>query len=134
MGIDKRALREKYAAERDKRLRPDGNAQYLRLEGQLSHYLDDPYTPRVERQPVRDHVTVAIVGGGFAGLLTGARLKEAGIDDLRIVRRQTGSDIDVYAAPDVLERLTQRFAYLFVGHGDPDAAYRPILRPRPTGS
>ena len=90
MGIDKLALREKYAAERDKRLRPDGNAQYRRLAGQLSHYLDDPYTPRTEREPVRDHVTVAIIGGGFAGLLTGARLKEAGIDDLRIVEKGGG--------------------------------------------
>lgn len=56
--IDKEALRQKYLAERDKRLRPDGNAQYLRLTGELAHYLDDPYTPRTERDPVTDHVTV----------------------------------------------------------------------------
>jgi len=43
--IDKQALLDKYRAERDKRLRADGNAQYLRLTGQLAHYLDDPYTP-----------------------------------------------------------------------------------------
>ena len=43
--IDKEALRERYAAERDKRLRPDGNDQYLRLQGQLGHYLDDPVRP-----------------------------------------------------------------------------------------
>ena len=76
--IDKKALLEKYVAERDKRLRADGNDQYLRLEGQLSHYLDDPYTPFVEREPLADHVTFAFVGGGFAGLVTGARLVEAG--------------------------------------------------------
>jgi cyclohexanone monooxygenase len=83
--MDKQALRQKYAEERAKRLRPDGNDQYLRLEGQLAHYLDDPYTPVAEREPKRDHVTVASIGGGFAGLVTGARLKEAGIDDVRLI-------------------------------------------------
>ena len=76
--IDKEALRRKYLYERDKRLRPDGNEQYLRLTGQLAHYLQDPYVPRAEREPKTDHVTVAFIGGGFAGLVTGARLKEAG--------------------------------------------------------
>ena len=85
--IDKGALKQKYAEERDKRLRPDGNAQYLQLKDQLAHYLDDPYTPRVERAPKTDHVTVAFIGGGFAGLVTGARLKEAGVDDVRIVEK-----------------------------------------------
>ena len=32
-----------------------------------------------------DHVTFAFIGGGFAGLVTGARLKEAGVDDVRII-------------------------------------------------
>ena len=54
---------------------------------QLAHYLDDPYTPVVEREPKTDHVTVAFIGGGFAGLVTGARLKEAGIDDVRIIEK-----------------------------------------------
>ena len=85
--IDKDALKAKYAAERYKRLRPDGNAQYLQLKDQLAHYLDDPYTPVVEREPKTDHVTVAFIGGGFAGLLTGARLKEAGVDDVRIIEK-----------------------------------------------
>ncbi len=76
--VDKQAIRRKYLAERDKRLRPDGNDQYLRLTGQFAHYLDDPYTPRVEREPTTDHRTVAFIGGGFAGLVTGARLREAG--------------------------------------------------------
>ncbi|HEX6860771.1 MAG TPA: NAD(P)/FAD-dependent oxidoreductase [Caulobacteraceae bacterium] len=83
--IDKQALLAKYRAERDKRLRPDGNAQYLELTGRLAHYADDPYTPRVERAPVTDHVTFAFIGGGFAGLVTGARLVEAGIKDVRIL-------------------------------------------------
>ncbi|MEJ7584976.1 MAG: NAD(P)/FAD-dependent oxidoreductase, partial [Acidimicrobiales bacterium] len=85
--IDKEALRRKYAEERAKRLRPDGHDQYLRLHGQLAHYLEDPYTAITERSPKRDHVTVAFIGGGFAGLVTGARLKEAGIDDVRLIEK-----------------------------------------------
>ena len=84
------ALRRKYAQERDKRLRPDGNDQYVRLTGQFGHYLTDPYTERVEREPKHDHVTVAFVGGGFAGLLTVARLKDAGINSVRIVEKAGG--------------------------------------------
>ena len=52
-----------------------------------------------------------------------------GIDDLRIVRRHTKRDIDVWAAPEVLARLTRRFEYLFVGHAEPDPMYRPIMVP-----
>jgi len=86
--IDKDALLAKYRAERDKRLRADGNAQYVELKGShLAHYLDDPYTPFVEREAKTDHVTFAFVGGGFAGLVTGARLVEAGVTDVRIVEK-----------------------------------------------
>jgi cation diffusion facilitator CzcD-associated flavoprotein CzcO len=85
--IDKEALLAKYIVERDKRLRADGNGQYLRVQGHLAHYLDDPYTPFTEREPKTDHVTFAFVGGGFAGLVTGARLVEAGVKDVRIVEK-----------------------------------------------
>jgi cyclohexanone monooxygenase len=83
--VDKDALRRKYREERDKRLRPDGNEQYVRLTGRFAHYADDPYTPVTARPPKTDDVTVCFIGGGFAGLVTGARLKEAGIDDVRVV-------------------------------------------------
>ncbi|MEO3874108.1 NAD(P)/FAD-dependent oxidoreductase [Nonomuraea sp. B12E4] len=85
--IDIEALRQKYREERDKRLRPDGNDQYQRLTGRFAYYLDDPYTPMTEREPRTDHVTVAVVGGGFAGLVTGARLKEAGVEDVRVIEK-----------------------------------------------
>ena len=84
--IDREKLRRRYAEERDKRLRPDGNDQYLRLTDELAHYLDDPYTPWTERVPRTDHRTVVCVGGGFAGLVTGARLREAGVD-VRIIEK-----------------------------------------------
>ena len=79
------ALKQKYREERDKRLRPDGNDQYVRIKDDLVRYLTDPYLPVVERQPRRDHVTFAFIGGGFAGLVTGARLVEQGITDVRII-------------------------------------------------
>jgi cyclohexanone monooxygenase len=85
--IDKEALKAKYRAERDKRLRPEGNEQYIRITGKWSHYLEDPYTPVAPREPVHDDVTVAFIGGGFAGLVTGARLMEQGITDVRIVEK-----------------------------------------------
>src|SRR6201993_172307 len=85
--IDKDALKAKYRAERDKRLRADGNAQYKRLTGRFAHYAVDPYTPFQEREAKTDHVAFAFVGGGFAGLVTCARLVEAGITDVRIVEK-----------------------------------------------
>ncbi|MDY7105705.1 MAG: NAD(P)/FAD-dependent oxidoreductase [Actinomycetota bacterium] len=85
--IDKDALRAKYLEERDKRLRADGAEQYIEVTGRFAHYVDDPYTERVEREPVTDEVTVAVVGGGFAGLVTGARLVEAGVTDVRIIEK-----------------------------------------------
>ncbi len=85
--IDKDAIRQRYRAERDKRLRADGNDQYIRISGVFDHYLEDPYTPLTPRAPKTDHVTFAFVGGGFAGLVTGARLREAGIDDVRIIEK-----------------------------------------------
>ena len=53
-----------------------------------------------------------------------------GIDDLRGVKRHMGRRIEAWAAPDVLARLTTRFAYLFEGYGEADALYRPIFDAR----
>lgn len=83
--LDKDAILARYQAERDKRLRADGNDQYVEVAGKYAHYLDDPYMPVVPREPLTDHVTFAMVGGGFAGLCVGARLVEAGITDVRII-------------------------------------------------
>ncbi len=87
MAIDKQTLLSKYRAERDKRLRPDGNAQYIRLKERFAHYAEDPYIPVKPRAPKTDHVTFAFIGGGFAGLVTGARVAEAGIGDVRIIEK-----------------------------------------------
>ena len=85
--FDPDQLRDKYRAERDKRLRTDGNDQYQMIAGDFAHYLDDPYVAPIDREPLFDEVQVAIIGGGFGGLLAGARLREAGIDDLRVIEK-----------------------------------------------
>ncbi len=84
--FDPDALHEKYLAERDKRLRDDGIDQYIEVKAEFEHFVDDPYVePGFTRAPVFDHVDVAIIGGGFGGLLIGARLRDAGFEKLRVV-------------------------------------------------
>jgi cation diffusion facilitator CzcD-associated flavoprotein CzcO len=86
--FDPEALRAKYREERDKRIRPDGNEQYVEVKGDFSRYVDDPYVdPGYTREPLNDAVDVVIIGGGFGGLLAGARLREAGVKDIRVIEK-----------------------------------------------
>jgi cyclohexanone monooxygenase len=86
--FDPDALREKYREERERRLRPDANDQYVEVTAEFSNYVDDPYVePGFTREPLFDHVEVAIVGGGFGGLLMGARLREAGYRSIRLIEK-----------------------------------------------
>ncbi len=83
--IDLTALRAKYRQERDKRLR-DGQAQYIVTEGDFAKYYEsDPHMPVLPRDPVSADAEVVVLGGGFAGLIAGARLKQAGVEDVRII-------------------------------------------------
>ncbi len=85
--IDRDHLRRKYAEERDKRLRDDGNAQYVSLAEHFPEMLADPWTEPAGREPITDEADVVFIGGGFAGLVTGARLKQAGVTDVRIIEK-----------------------------------------------
>ncbi len=86
--FDPETLRTKYREERDKRLRDDGNEQYAEVKGDFARFVDDPYVaPGFHRAPLTDEVTVAVIGGGFGGLLAGARLREAGIEDIRMIEK-----------------------------------------------
>ncbi len=88
LGFDPRALREKYREERDKRLKTDGNEQYVEVKGDFSHYLDDPYADQnFTRAPLNDEVEVALIGGGLGGLILAARLREAGIRKIRVIEK-----------------------------------------------
>src|SRR5881398_1778487 len=84
--VDLAAVREKYRREREKRLHKDGSRQYRRLSDELAHYKADPYTPVVPRDPIVDETLEAVViGGGFGGLLLGARLREVGVESLCMI-------------------------------------------------
>ncbi len=86
--FDPDALRERYAAERDKRLRTDGNKQYIEMKGEYAHYLKDPYIAEtIERDALTEEVDVVLIGGGFGGLQAGARLRQAGVKDIRIIEK-----------------------------------------------
>ena len=85
--FDPDELRNKYRAERDKRLRADGNEQYVEIAGEFAHFLDDPYCDPEDRAPYLGETDVAIIGGGFGGLLMGARLREKGIGNFKIIEK-----------------------------------------------
>ena len=89
--FDFEALRARYREERDKRIRADGTGQYREIAGEFAHYIDDPYVePGFTRDPLHDEVDALIIGGGFGGLIAGARLREVGVDKIRII--ESGGD------------------------------------------
>ncbi|GIX30133.1 MAG: monooxygenase [Porticoccaceae bacterium] len=85
--IDIPALREKYRAERERRLRPDGEAQYAPPDDSLVHdtFEHDPFSPVVPRDARHDEVEVAILGAGWTGVLAAYHLKRVGVEDFLIL-------------------------------------------------
>jgi cation diffusion facilitator CzcD-associated flavoprotein CzcO len=91
-GLDPDALREKYRQERNKRLRADGNEQYVETGGAFAHFATDPYVEAgFTRAPLTDDIDVALIGGGFGGLLVGARLRQLGVESIRVIEK--GGDV-----------------------------------------
>lgn len=129
--FDPYALKRRYDEEREKRLQPEGNAQYApAIDGKYADYGKDPWAaPEFTRRPLADHTEVIIAGGGFGGLLVGARLHEAGITDIRVIdeagdfggtwywNRYPGAmcDIEAHIYMPLLEELNHapkhRYAY-----------------------
>ena len=85
--FDPDQLREKYRQERDKRLRADGNDQYKEVEGDFKYFVEDPYTKKIEKKSENLITEVAIIGGGFGGILAASRLRMSGIDDFKIIEK-----------------------------------------------
>ena len=89
------AIKERFAEARDLRLRyrPQGTAQFTsEFTGALAKYAIDPWHHEPQtRAPIKDEVEVLFIGGGFSALLTAARLRERGVESIRIVER--GGDV-----------------------------------------
>ncbi|OBK07661.1 NAD(P)/FAD-dependent oxidoreductase [Mycobacterium sp. 1245852.3] len=86
--FDVDALRQKYAEERARRLRPEGIAQYVETAGAFARFAEDPWADgNFTREPRTDEVDVAVIGAGFGGLLTGARLRDLGVASVRLIDR-----------------------------------------------
>ncbi|NEB39489.1 NAD(P)/FAD-dependent oxidoreductase [Streptomyces sp. SID14515] len=82
------ALRERYRHERERRVRPDGAAQYRDADAEFGYYAADPYTEEPDRRgPRHDTVDVAVIGAGFGGILAGARLRQQGVERVRFVEK-----------------------------------------------
>lgn len=80
--IDINALKAKYRTERDRRMTKSGQEQYVKPEGEFAYtYEGDPYTPETPRDPVSKQVEVAVLGGGWSGIMAGIELRKSGIDD-----------------------------------------------------
>jgi len=80
------AARARYDAERAKRVREEGLAQYHSLD---EFDLDrDPWAdPDFTRDPVIEETEVVVLGGGWAGMLAAIHLGERGITEYRIIEK-----------------------------------------------
>ena len=87
---DLEAARQKYAEEREKRLRPDGNDQFRQPTGDLAHFVDDPHSKGIEREPIEEEIDVAVLGSGFGGLMVAGRLRELGLERIRLIDQAGG--------------------------------------------
>jgi cation diffusion facilitator CzcD-associated flavoprotein CzcO len=129
-GFDPDAVTARYLAERDKRL-VAGRADIrdLATDEHFGRYLDDPFTPRADRAPIDEESEVIIAGGGIAGVVVGAKLRERGVERIRVVDNAGGfggtwywnrypgvmCDVESYVYLPMLEELdyipTTRYAF-----------------------
>ncbi len=127
--VDIDALERRYQEERAKRLRTDAVDQYVELKGRFANFSDDRYAdPAFKRDAIVEDLDVLIIGGGFAGLLSGVELRKRGVENLRIIEKGTdvggtwywnrypgaACDIESYIYMPMLEELgympTERYA------------------------
>lgn len=84
--IDIPAMREKYRQERDKRIRSDGQKQYVRpTGGPAGSFEADPHMPLVPRAPISEDIDVIVLGGGWGGIMAAYHLTQAGVTNFRNV-------------------------------------------------
>ncbi|OQD67993.1 hypothetical protein PENPOL_c003G03538 [Penicillium polonicum] len=87
-------IKARYEEERKKRLRDDGNAQFIEVakSAQYEHFADDPWVDPAAVQPLRakfinNRSEMLIIGAGWGGIQNAVRMIEAGIpaEDIRII-------------------------------------------------
>ncbi|WQF84433.1 Putative FAD/NAD(P)-binding domain superfamily [Colletotrichum destructivum] len=93
--MDFMTLNKKYAEEKEKRQRPDGNKQYVDMEAdaRFSKLARDPWADheKLNAQPANlrdgDKIKIVVLGAGYGGLLYAIRLVQAGFraEDIRLV-------------------------------------------------
>ena len=82
--VDIPSLREKYRQERDKRLHPKGQSQYISSLDETAEHDDyDPHKPLIQRAAISEDLDVAILGAGWSGTLAAYHLKQAGVSTFR---------------------------------------------------
>ena len=89
LAFDPVELQKKYDVERNIRLRNGGVSQYRSAwKSGLGSYLVDPNAdPHFSRDPISARYDVAVMGGGFGGLLVAARLLQRGITNITIIEK-----------------------------------------------
>jgi cyclohexanone monooxygenase len=69
-----------------------GAADYMAIDGEFSHYLNDVYSADpVPREALDDECEILVIGAGFAGLMLWHKLSQAGFDDVRFCEK--GGDV-----------------------------------------
>jgi cation diffusion facilitator CzcD-associated flavoprotein CzcO len=83
--IDIPAMREKYRHERDKRIRREGQEQYVRPTGGevVEDYITDPHMPVTPRAPISEELDVVVLGAGWSGIMAAYHLQKAGVTSFR---------------------------------------------------
>jgi cation diffusion facilitator CzcD-associated flavoprotein CzcO len=128
--FDADRVREKYQQERAKRMTESrGVIHDLKADERFAEYTADPFTPFVEREPVTEEVDVAIIGAGMAGVVVGAKLRDAGVRKIVLIDKAGGiggtwywnrypgvmCDVESYIYMPMLEELnyvpTTRYAF-----------------------
>jgi cation diffusion facilitator CzcD-associated flavoprotein CzcO len=82
--LDIAAIRERYRHERLRRMRPEGQGQYIKAEAEFAEtYEADPHMPVVPRAPLDEDIDVAVLGAGWSGIMAGVHLRNAGVTSFR---------------------------------------------------
>jgi len=86
VAFDLQITRQKYRAERDRRIHPRGVEQYETYEPPASVDQHDELT----RAQPSETAEAIVIGAGIAGILAGVRLLQSGLRDIRIIDRASG--------------------------------------------